>query len=95
MTDQTTRCHLLKLTLGVLLVLTVTAPNAGLAAGYYEGETITVVIGLDAAAGGSTVGRLLAKHLEQHLEGEPTVIVNNHARCFGFECTSIRTLEGP
>ena len=29
----------------------------------FAGETITVVIGLDASAGGTTVGRLLAKHL--------------------------------
>jgi len=43
----------------------------------YAGETITVVIGLDASAGGTTVGRLLAKHLEANLEGNPTVIVNN------------------
>ena len=43
----------------------------------YAGETVTVVIGLDASAGGTTVGRLLAKHLEANLDGNPTVIVNN------------------
>ena len=43
----------------------------------FAGETITVVIGLDASAGGTTVGRLLAKHLEMNLAGNPTVIVNN------------------
>lgn len=43
----------------------------------FAGETITVVIGLDASAGGTTVGRLLAKHLEINLAGNPTVIVNN------------------
>ena len=43
----------------------------------FAGETITVVIGLDASAGGTTVGRLLAKHLELNLAGNPTVIVNN------------------
>ncbi len=43
----------------------------------YAGETITVVIGLDASAGGTSMGRLLAKHIEQNLEGNPTVIVNN------------------
>ena len=95
MTDQTPRCHLLKLALGILLVLTTTAPNAGLAAGYYEGETITVVIGLDAAAGGSTVGRLLAKHLEQHLEGEPTVIVNNMPGASGLNAHLYVLLKAP
>ena len=43
----------------------------------FAGETITVVIGLDASAGGTTVGRLLAKHIEMNLAGDPTVIVNN------------------
>lgn len=42
-------------------------------AGYYEGETVTLIMGLDASAGGTTVGRLLAKHLELALEGNPTV----------------------
>jgi len=43
----------------------------------FAGETITVVIGLDASAGGTTLGRLFAKHLEKTLPGNPTVIVNN------------------
>jgi tripartite-type tricarboxylate transporter receptor subunit TctC len=43
----------------------------------FAGETITVVIGLDASAGGTTLGRLFAKHLEKNLVGNPTVIVNN------------------
>ena len=47
------------------------------AQGYYDGETITLVMGLDASAGGTTVGRLLAKHLEMNLEGNPNVIVRN------------------
>lgn len=44
---------------------------------YYEGKTVTVIMGLDASAGGTTVGRLLAKHLQQNIEGEPTVVVKN------------------
>jgi len=43
----------------------------------FAGETINVVIGLDASAGGTTLGRLFAKHLEQHLPGNPNVVVNN------------------
>ena len=47
------------------------------AQGFYEGENITLIMGLDASAGGTTVGRLMAKHLEMNLEGNPTVIVQN------------------
>jgi len=54
-----------------------TTPSGSGPSGYYEGETITLIMGLDASAGGTTVGRLLAKHLEMTLEGNPNVIVKN------------------
>jgi len=34
-------------------------------------------MGLDASAGGSTVGRLLAMHLQQQVAGNPTIVVKN------------------
>ena len=51
--------------------------NPAVSSGYYEGETVTLIMGLDASAGGTTVGRLLAKHLESTLDGNPNVIVKN------------------
>jgi tripartite-type tricarboxylate transporter receptor subunit TctC len=67
-------CSAAAITIAVL-----SAPLASVARadGFYEGETITLVMGLDASAGGTTVGRLMAKHLELNLEGNPTVIVQN------------------
>lgn len=62
--------------LGVTLAAGSPAGTA-LAQGYYDGETITLIMGLDASAGGTTVGRLLAKHLELNLEGNPNVVVRN------------------
>jgi len=70
----------------LLAAITLAACNAGQDQGdgsgqdgehSFAGKTVTVVIGLDASAGGTTVGRLLAKHLEENLAGNPTVIVNN------------------
>ncbi|MEE8542592.1 MAG: hypothetical protein V3S94_01910 [Gammaproteobacteria bacterium] len=61
----------------MLAVVTTSIPEVGRADGYYDGETITLIMGLDASAGGTTVGRLMAKHLELTLEGNPTVIVQN------------------
>ncbi len=62
-----------------LLLAAVSFSTAGVsrADGFYEGETVTLIMGLDASAGGTTVGRLMAKHLELNLEGNPTVIVQN------------------
>lgn len=61
----------------------------------FAGETITVVIGLDASAGGTTVGRLLAKHLEMNLPGDPTVIVNNMPGASGLNAHLHVLLRAP
>ena len=61
----------------------------------FAGETITVVIGLDASAGGTTVGRLLAKHLEDNLAGNPTVIVNNMPGASGLNAHLHVLLKAP
>lgn len=61
----------------------------------YSGETVTVVIGLDASAGGTSVGRLLAKHLEENLEGNPTVIVNNMPGASGLNAHLHILLRAP
>jgi tripartite-type tricarboxylate transporter receptor subunit TctC len=61
----------------------------------FAGETITVVIGLDASAGGTTVGRLLAKHLEANLAGNPTVIVNNMPGASGLNAHLHVLLKAP
>ena len=61
----------------------------------FAGETITVVIGLDASAGGTTVGRLLAKHLKKNLAGNPTVIVNNMPGASGLNAHLHVLLRAP
>ena len=61
----------------------------------FAGETITVVIGLDPSAGGTTVGRLLAKHLEMNLAGNPTVIVNNMPGASGLNAHLHVLLRAP
>ena len=61
----------------------------------FAGKTITVVIGLDASAGGTTVGRLLAKHLEMNLAGNPTVIVNNMPGASGLNAHLHVLLRAP
>lgn len=61
----------------------------------FAGETITVVIGLDASAGGTTVGRLIGKHLEQHLPGKPTVIINNMPGASGLNAHLHILLKAP
>ncbi len=47
------------------------------AAEYYEGQTIRIVIPFSAGGGTDTFGRLIATHLGQHIPGNPTVIAEN------------------
>jgi len=97
--SATVRCfHLLSVLLACAVLVSCGAGNDGSAVDgphSYAGETITVVIGLDASAGGTTVGRLLAKHLETNLAGNPTVIVNNMPGASGLNAHLHVLLRAP
>ena len=70
-----TRSWLVAVTLCTLAFLS-RVPSSDAQTPFYEGKTITVVIG---ATGGSlNVGaRIVARHLGKHIPGNPTVIVQN------------------
>jgi putative tricarboxylic transport membrane protein len=60
------------------LIALCAAPGASAAdEPFYKGKRLTVLINF--AAGGPTdiEGRLLAKHLARHIEGQPGIIVQN------------------
>ena len=76
-TGRATRCTSLGAVVLAAALATGWTAKPARAQGYYDGETITLIMGLDASAGGTTVGRLLAKHLELNLEGNPNVVVRN------------------
>jgi tripartite-type tricarboxylate transporter receptor subunit TctC len=54
-------------------------PLSALAAtsGFYDGKTVTFIIGSAAGGGYDTYSRLMASHLGRHLEGQPTVVAQN------------------
>src|SRR5262249_16180701 len=62
--------------LGACISLALAAPSVAQEP-YYKGKRITVLINF--AAGGPTdiEGRLFAKHLAKHIEGQPNLIVQN------------------
>jgi tripartite-type tricarboxylate transporter receptor subunit TctC len=66
----------------VLLTGTITGAHA--AEPFYKGKRITLLINF--AAGGPTdiEGRLFAKYLVKHIEGEPGIIVQNMDRAGGL-----------
>ena len=46
-------------------------------ADYYRGKTITVQVGFAAGGGYDLVTRLVARHMQKHIPGNPTVTVSN------------------
>lgn len=53
------------------------SPVGLLAAPYYEGKMIKIIVGHEAGGGYDRLARLLAKHLPKHIPGKPTIIVEN------------------
>lgn len=45
--------------------------------GFYEGKAITFIVGSAAGGGYDAYSRLLASHLGRHLDGQPTIVVQN------------------
>ena len=61
----------------------------GLAAPYYEGKTITVLVGYGAGGASDLSARAIVKHLSQYVPGKPEMIVKNMtggggAKAFNF-----------
>ena len=44
---------------------------------FYQGKTITFIVGSGAGTAYDMYGRLLANHIGKHIPGSPTVIVQN------------------
>jgi tripartite-type tricarboxylate transporter receptor subunit TctC len=53
------------------------SPKELLAASYYEGKVINIIVGYSPGGGYDRIARLLAKHLPKYIPGKPGVIVEN------------------
>jgi len=62
-----------------LAALTIASATAGMAAAddFYKGKTVTIVVGFSPGGGYDTYARTLARHIGNHIPGNPTVIVQN------------------
>ena len=61
----------------IIAFSTCALPTEAFAKPYYEGKTITVIIGLGPSSGGTTMGRVVSKHLAVAIEGNPKIIIKN------------------
>ena len=51
--------------------------NADAVADFYQGKTVTLVVGYGPGGGYDVYARLVARHLGRHMPGNPTVVVQN------------------
>jgi tripartite-type tricarboxylate transporter receptor subunit TctC len=60
-----------------VLLFCITAGDLVMAAPYYEGKVITIIVGNEPGGGYDRLARTIAKHLPKHVPGKPTVLVQN------------------
>ena len=63
---------------GLFSLAVLISPSTPVAAPYYEGKVITLIVGFTPGANVDAVARLLAKHLPKHIPGKPSIIVQNN-----------------
>ncbi len=79
----------------VLLALTISAALPASAQISFKGKTVRLVVGTPPGGGYDTYGRLVARHLGEHLPGQPTVIVVNMAGASGMNAVTWLYTQAP
>jgi len=64
------------------------APPRGMAAEYYEGKTVRLVVMTTPGGGYDTYARAIARYLGKHIPGKPSIIVQNMPGAGGFIATN-------
>lgn len=62
---------------------------------YYQGKTITLVVGFSPGGGTDLFGRAFAEHIGRFIEGNPTVIVDNMPGAGGVIASNYYTTQAP
>lgn len=64
-------------------------------ADFYRGKQVTIVIGSEAGSGFDAYARLVARHLGEHVPGNPTVVPSNKPGAGSLTMTNGLVLNGP
>ena len=76
--------------LSAVVTVGVALPQTALAQAepFYQGKTLRLVVGSAPGGGYDAYGRLVARHLGDHLPGAPTLVVNNMPGASGIKATN-------
>ena len=72
-----------RLAQALAIVLMSIAPASAMAADFYQGKTVSLLINFTAGGPTDVEGRLAARHLARHVAGNPQVVVRNMAGAGG------------
>lgn len=62
--------------------------NADPVAEFYKGKTVSIIVSSPAGGGYDTLGRTVARHLSQHVPGNPSIVVQNMPGAGGIVATN-------
>ncbi|MCK9363405.1 MAG: tripartite tricarboxylate transporter substrate-binding protein [Syntrophales bacterium] len=74
--------------LAVLLSITLIPQMGFSAAPFYEGKTITIMVGYSAGGGFDNVARIISRHMPKYIPGKPAIIVENVTGAGGLICAN-------
>lgn len=83
-----TRRHCRLLALCIVAGACLPQAKADVVAEFYQGRTVTVVVGSNAAGGYDTFARAVARYMGKHIPGSPTLIVRNMPGAGGMTATN-------
>jgi len=78
-------------TLVIFLILLLSIPFSpiqGLAASFFEGKTLRIVVGYSPGGGYDTYARLIARHMRKYIPGKPSIIVENMPGAGSLVCAN-------
>jgi tripartite-type tricarboxylate transporter receptor subunit TctC len=79
-----------------MIVLGFAAPAAAQdVAEFYRGKQMRLIVGSAVGGGYDVLGRLLARHIVNHIPGQPTIIVQNQPAAGGMVMTNQLYSQGP
>jgi tripartite-type tricarboxylate transporter receptor subunit TctC len=81
--------------LPLLVAVALTAEPAHAADAFYRGKTVRLVLSTGVGGGYAVYGRLLARHMDGHLPGKPTIVVESMPGAGGVKATNWMYLQAP
>ena len=86
---------LISLAVAGLLLAAGSPAHAQSVAEFYKGKTIRMVVGIDVGSGYDVNARLLAKHIVNHIPGNPSIVVQNQPGAGSANMTAQLYANGP